>query len=389
MIEHLDDARWRAAIDADAVGELDQDARAWSTRYVPQGAAARAEHALLAELRQLDADAGRDDEHAIARAVAAALPRPRRWRSAAVLAAAAAVLIAGWAWWRAPTAQRLEPALTPVAFSPPVPVPVPAPVRELDGSTWTLASGELEGAAPTVQPERSLVSRSAACLARAGARVCIDERGEFSTTSEDHGAELRLRSGHARVEVSHTAVAIAPVVVAGVRVLIAPDSEVELEVESQHWSIAVVRGAATVERDGERVQLSRGGRLDSDGRGDEATKSDPTALLARARALRAAGELERAAAAYERLIADHGRSAMARPALVALGEVQLERGRAARALAAFDRYLRRAGPLAEDASYGRIRALRALGRDGAAERASDEFLRRWPTSAYAGRLRRP
>jgi TolA-binding protein len=93
-----------------------------------------------------------------------------------------------------------------------------------------------------------------------------------------------------------------------------------------------------------------------------------------------------AAALYRRLVKAYPRSPSAGPACVALGQVELARGRARAALEAFERYP--GGPLAEEAAYGRIEALRALGRTSDERAATERFLAKYPGSSYAAKLRR-
>lgn len=112
-------------------------------------------------------------------------------------------------------------------------------------------------------------------------------------------------------------------------------------------------------------------------------------LLDRARELRAAGRYAGAGAAYQRLLREHAGSAEARVALVSLGELQLSQlGDAAGALRSFDGYLRAGGALRQEASYGRIRALRRLGRLSDARAATGEFLSRYPQSVQAAALKK-
>jgi len=116
----------------------------------------------------------------------------------------------------------------------------------------------------------------------------------------------------------------------------------------------------------------------------------PAALLAQARSLRGAGRYADAAAAYQRLIGAHPRSAEARASLVSLGELQLSQlAEPAAALRSFDAYLAAGGALAQEARYGRIRALRRLGRADAAREATAAFLRDYPGSAQARTLAEP
>lgn len=109
--------------------------------------------------------------------------------------------------------------------------------------------------------------------------------------------------------------------------------------------------------------------------------------LERAATLRAAGRFSDAAAAYATVVSKHRGSAAARAALLSLAELQLSHLRQpARALRSFEAYLAQGGPLAQEAQYGRIRALRQLGRTEAAHAATGRFLRDYPGSAQAEAL---
>ncbi len=113
----------------------------------------------------------------------------------------------------------------------------------------------------------------------------------------------------------------------------------------------------------------------------------PRELLAAARERRTRGDVAGAASAYRELLARHGESPEATAALVAFGELQLgELADPSGALATFDRYLARGGALDEEASFGRIRAYRALGRARAERDAIDTFLARFPGSALTTTL---
>lgn len=112
-------------------------------------------------------------------------------------------------------------------------------------------------------------------------------------------------------------------------------------------------------------------------------------LLQRARALRADGRYREAHTAYQRLLREHGASAEARVALVSLGDLQLSQlGDAGGALRSFEGYLRRGGALSQEASYGRIRALRRLGRLSEARTAASAFVSAYPNSVQAATLRK-
>ncbi len=114
----------------------------------------------------------------------------------------------------------------------------------------------------------------------------------------------------------------------------------------------------------------------------------PAALLKVARQHRSQGRYAVAATTYRTVITKHRTSAEAGAALLALGELELSQLHdPSAALRAFDGYLKRGGPLAQEARYGRIRALQQLGRRSELEREVERFLRDYPTSAQAAQLR--
>lgn len=117
--------------------------------------------------------------------------------------------------------------------------------------------------------------------------------------------------------------------------------------------------------------------------------SGPTAdqMLRRAQDLLADGRRHAAIGAYRELVTRHGTSAEARAALVSLGQLLLAEGEPHQALGYFEQYVRGAGPLGEEARYGRIQALARLGEPTAEVEALEEFLRRYPSSVHADRLR--
>jgi TolA-binding protein len=109
-------------------------------------------------------------------------------------------------------------------------------------------------------------------------------------------------------------------------------------------------------------------------------------MLAEAQALRASREWAAAAAAYERLIASYPASGEARTSLISLGELRLARlGMPAGALDSYSRYLAGSpkGALAEEALYGKARALRALDRRRDEIAALRAFLASYPNALAA------
>jgi DNA-directed RNA polymerase specialized sigma24 family protein len=96
-----------------------------------------------------------------------------------------------------------------------------------------------------------------------------------------------------------------------------------------------------------------------------------------------------AIATYERIRSAHPQSQEAHVVLVRLGDLVLEHlGAAERALSLYDGYLREGGgPLEREARYGRIEALRELGKGPLERAAIEEYLALYPASAKAASLR--
>ncbi|WP_437621367.1 tetratricopeptide repeat protein [Sorangium sp. So ce1151] len=111
------------------------------------------------------------------------------------------------------------------------------------------------------------------------------------------------------------------------------------------------------------------------------------ALLVRAQSRLGQGKSAEASAAYRSLLAQHPSSPEARAALVSLGQIALQQGKAAEALGYFERYLAGAGPLAAEARVGRVQCLRRLGRTADERAAIADFLSRHGESVHAPRLR--
>lgn len=111
--------------------------------------------------------------------------------------------------------------------------------------------------------------------------------------------------------------------------------------------------------------------------------------LSHARQLRARGLFTRAAAVYRSVYARSPRSESGRAALMALASLQLSSlNDPAAALASFETYLASGnGPLRQQAAYGKIRALRRLGRTAEELRATQSFIERYPNAPEARLLK--
>lgn len=147
-----------------------------------------------------------------------------------------------------------------------------------------------------------------------------------------------------------------------------------------------LKSGAHVVRNYEPTELGVGAAKDGAKR---AATPSAAELLERARAFRADGRYREAHAAYQRLLREYSSSAEARVALVSLGELQLSQlADPGGALRSFDAYLRGGGALRQEASYGRIRALRRLGKLSEAQAAAAAFITTYPRSVQAATLRK-
>ncbi|MCA9661895.1 MAG: hypothetical protein KC486_26380, partial [Myxococcales bacterium] len=285
-----------------------------------------------------------------------------------------------------------------------------------------LAPGDALGEGP-------LALRPEACV---GVADLLDACSREAAEVTIRGAAVVLHEGALAVESAGPSATTVWVEVAGAVLLSDGPSAYVITVESERWALTVERGEVRVRLDDARELLIRAGeRLDgppsdlsvdtyegigagseTDASADAGTdttgemqadagatrrdsvarpSSDPRKLLADAQALRGAGDYRGAASAYRRLIREHGDTSIARTAQVSLGQLYLgPLGAPARAQRAFDAYLRGApsGAMAEEALHGKIEALRRQKKDSAADKASAEFLRRFPKSSYAAGIRR-
>jgi hypothetical protein len=119
-----------------------------------------------------------------------------------------------------------------------------------------------------------------------------------------------------------------------------------------------------------------------------AVKESAASLLDGARRELARGDRKKALALYQRLRATFPGSPEAFTVLVTMGQIELDLESPARALSAFDAYLRRGGPLAPEALAGKIRALRGLGKTGEERAAIERYLTSYPSGFEAPALQK-
>lgn len=405
MTLHLEDARWRSAVDAELQGEATPEQQDRLARYEPRGDEHRAEAAFLAALAEPPAS-GRHEalppawlETAVdvyaktsARTSAhAVVERRPRW---VWLAAAAGLLLAVGGTVAAlelrpdpHTAQSFE--VVPVAMGDaPQRVPEADPAAR---SPWQIASGSAR-LTQTLPIDEMLTVESALCAERQGHSICADAGARV--TARGSGA-FALHEGTATIRSEETN--DIRVELDEVTVHAAAHSVVVVERRVAGWSVRVESGSATVTELGSARRLDAGEQLQrgkaraaaNTSAAEPGSMSRPSAssLLGRARAQRRDGDTRGAMRTYGELIRQHPRSTAAQTARMSLAQLHLDQNAPKEALRLFRAYGKRGGPLAEDAAYGEIRALRSLGRASEANRAIDAFVRRYPKSPYGAKLK--
>lgn len=411
------DARWRNLVEAKGAGEpLSADDEAFLAAHDSGDPEIRAERDLVHALGRLGeprADRGDDDalvaatlqrwdEDGPARTTTAP-PRRRRWMAVAGLLAAS--IAAFWLWplesAREPppdgerivqTTPSAEPATandsvetTATPKEPPHVVPVAMAPLVVASGTLVDDDGHVVPVAAALDAG-TMRADGEACVRAGGSEACFAAGTELHVRRDEDATAIELRSGEADIR-------IAPMVttvvfqVAGQRIEPVAPSVFVIEVGSaSRWSMTVEEGELrVVGADGDATVISAGQTRAFGSR--KAAPESASTLLERARKRRGAGDLAGAIEAYEELVAAHPTAPAARTAMVTLGQLHLDRGKPKKSLAWFDRYLQGKGPLTEDAQYGRIRALSALGRDREATSAIEAFLAKYPSGSYAAKLR--
>ncbi|MBC8068018.1 MAG: tetratricopeptide repeat protein [Deltaproteobacteria bacterium] len=227
-----------------------------------------------------------------------------------------------------------------------------------------------------------------ACVLAGATEACFSAGTRAAIRRDGDETAISISSGRVQVRGAPTVSTIV-YQVAGQRVVPAAATVFVIEVSAEgRWSMDVHGGEVRVtERGGQTRVMKAGERRTFGPRIAAPITLSAAQWLARARTARGAGDIEGAIAAYEGLIANHAGAPAARTAMVTLAQLHLDRGHAKPALKWFERYLGKGGPLAEDAAYGRIRALRSLGRVSEERSAIDAFVAKYPSGSYAAKLR--
>jgi tetratricopeptide (TPR) repeat protein len=111
-------------------------------------------------------------------------------------------------------------------------------------------------------------------------------------------------------------------------------------------------------------------------------------LLSRAQDARSVRNYAGAVKLYRELARTYPKSAEAHLSRISLAQLELTQGNPQQALAGFEAYERLGGPLLQEAEYGKIQALGALGRTDEERAEIRRFLARHPKSLQAAALKR-
>jgi tetratricopeptide (TPR) repeat protein len=111
-------------------------------------------------------------------------------------------------------------------------------------------------------------------------------------------------------------------------------------------------------------------------------------LLSRAQDARSVRHYAGAVKLYRELARTYPKSAEAHLSRISLAQLELAQGNPQQALAGFEAYERLGGPLLQEAEYGKIQALGALGRTDEERAEIRRFLARHPKSLQAAALKR-
>ncbi len=437
MMPSDDAARWEALIEREAEGEtLSADEQAFVEHYAAAHPEAKRELEILRGLEGVLAAAPRGEapaDHELIAKVFAQGQALQRGRFRRAVAASGLVLAAGLALWLA------RPKADPVPQARPT-LAAPAPVKAVLAvvTPGVTVDGSGVAAGSVVRSGQKVETRAAGACLRLDrdVRACLAPGSVARIASLENDVVISLESGALAADLGVQPAGTSFSVQNGSRVVRAVGTRFGLEIAAASSVLNVLSGTVEVRGDGASYRVSAPGRtelgshrIDALSRdAEQATervlslllpsvaapepaapssepgvtpgRASPSApspsasaesageLLARAREQRASGSMKDAAKAYRRLIGEHPGSAEAHTARVALGQLELSAlSNPAGALAQFTEYLRRGGPLEQEARYGQVRALAALGRSAEEKRAIEAFLAKHPKAMQSAALK--
>jgi TolA-binding protein len=412
---NLECQRWAGLADLEALGEpLPSDGRAFQQAHELACADCAREATIWRGMRLAEAAGAPDEaevEHILSLAGAARLrvASSRRWRSAVVVvggvtACAAAMLL----WLSGSSGQPHLPAhdlqarlAAPAASKKQAPDGASAePTARgpdqgcselVPGATVCLAPGTLLGRRALSGPAREVE----VSLGRAVVSLAPQLPGmSFSLTTS--AGKVTAVGTIFSVDVSADGTTIARVVEGKVWARFGSQTGAQALHAGQALRLGEqqARALSDQEREADLALLGSSAAPPSASPSASAAKpapaGDPAAprdMLAYARSLRASGDFQRAAEVYRQIHNANPQSPSGRAALVSLGDLLLTLHDAQGALNAFDGYLASSGTLAQEAAFGRVRALRGLNRSAEEQRAIEHFIAAYPDAPQSRVLR--
>jgi len=416
----LDCQRWIALADREAAGEArSTEEQAFQRVHAASCAECAREAAIWGALKAPAADLAPESEEVerilrlatAARARPTVIALPRRWKSLTLAGVAVSCAAALALWWngeqarsaghqlakgKVPSAAALHriPSANRASLAGPIDGDAPAHCAEvIPGATVCFARGAAIASRTLEGPERALG------LARGRAVVSLLPQPpgtSFSLTTAvgkvtavgtifsvevaaDGATIARVIEGHVLVRAGEADAAHS--VVAGQAFRLGEQQPTPLSDQERDVDLALLSLSGSSKQD--PSSPSSGPKVGDLGGAPAA----PADMLAYARSLRASGDFRRAADVYRRIHAANPQSPSGRAALVSLGELRLSLNDAKGALNAFDSYLAGGGALAQEALFGRARALRTLNRPAEERAAIDRFLAAYPNAPQSRVLR--
>ena len=435
----FDEARWRRLSDAEASEEpLSDTDRDFLYNFSPRSDAAKAEAQFFAALAALgdsqpgEAQPGDEEpansplvhatvQHVLAaqrnEAVADISPPPptekvrRRWAVPGLAAAAAAVAL----WLGVSTdpatndgadvptiaandadtaAQQVQTTAANPAATTSTKAVEPTPPEPAAPTHFSVKSGNLlDGAGATLQANATVsgsvqVGEQRGCLGFGDSTACFEPGARFELGERDPQT-LVVLEGEGVIESPEVIVGVMQVEIAGDHYTMSSPVTMHATVHSEKAAkVEIVSGQVELrDAEGNTQTLSAGDIRGKDKAPKAVVIPDAKTLLGRAQASSSAGDRRAAISHYEKLLRHYPDLPMSKAALVPLAEKYLEIGKPGQALRSFERYIRQGGVVAEEAHYGRIRALGKLGRKAKKQEAIEAFLERYPSSPYSAKLR--
>lgn len=419
---NLECRRWAALADLDALGEpVPSEGQAFQRAHEASCADCAREAALFraSRVREDDAPVEQGEIDGILSLVAAERARQasslRRWKGALVFVGGATACAAAIFLWfggklarphgseggqpRLPTAALVDshrPGATPTPAASKQPLESDAAPRcssIVAGATICMAGGTVLGRRELSGPQRELE------VARGRAVVSLAPQApgtSFSLTTisgkvtavgtifsvevgADGGTIARVLEG--KVLVQGRGESSAHPVHAGQAFHLGEQEPTPLSDQERDLDLALLARAEPNERGASPASSAAKAPARAAG---HAPRPD---MLEYARSLRANGDFRGAAEVYRKLHTESPQSPSGRAALVSLGELLLTLGDPQGALNAFDAYLVGAGALSQEATFGRVRALRALHQNAEEQRAIQRFLAAYPDAPQSRVLR--